>query len=123
MNDEKYRGVPLESFELDMDDEIIKVTNSIDWDLFGENEKVFKSGFTPMQPLRRIFGFLILEEILNLSGNSLLRQWKMIPYYQYFTGESWFHWDLPISTDEIENCRRCLSEYAQKELSTIGHKR
>jgi hypothetical protein len=28
---------------------------------------------------------------------------------QYFTGEDWFHWDLPITPNEIIECEKYFS--------------
>jgi len=113
------RGVPIDSFQLDLQDEICILERNIDWKTLNNKSELFKEGYVPLQPVRRLVGLFILEKILNISGAELLKQWLQIPYYQYFTGETLFHWDLPISVEELEVCKSQLSEQAMDIINII----
>jgi Transposase domain (DUF772) len=97
----EVRGVPLNSFPLDSQNIFFVAANEIDWNVICNRSEIFNSVYIPLQPTRRMVGLSILAIALNLSGQELLKQWLQIPYYQYFTGESLFHWDLPISNEEL----------------------
>ena len=83
--------------------------NRVDWTLLDSPNDLFKKGFRPLQPFRRVFGLLILEEVRDVTGEELLQQWIEIPVLQYFTGEELFHWDLPILNEELQTCKAQLS--------------
>ena len=117
----KYKGVPLDSFPLDQNDSFCVLANTLNWDELINGGNVFENGYSPIQPLRRIIGFILLESFVNKSGNDLLSQWLMIPYYQYFTGEDWFFWELPITVDEIENCKENFTDEYKDKLKEVVH--
>lgn len=91
----------------------------IDWAIFDNKEMFFKSGYRPLQPIRRIIGLILLERIRKVEGKDLLQQWLEVPAMQHFTGESLFHWDLPISTEEIETCKHQISQDGKTILESI----
>lgn len=111
-------GVPLNSFPLDINNKYIVWSSKINWSCFDFKNGVFKEGFVSIQPPRRIFGLKLLERALKIDGASLLEQWRMIPYYQYFTGENWFHWELPITEGELMNCEKHMSDYGKELLDS-----
>lgn len=47
--------------------------------------------------------------LLNINEIDFLDRWLETPSMQYFTGEDWFHWDLPITPNEIIECEKHFS--------------
>ena len=113
------KGVPLSTFPLDPDHKLTLAMSKIDWDSLQNSNGLFQKGFEPLQPIRRIFGLLILESIRGLRGDELLQQWLEIPIFQYFTGEDLFHWELPITNKEIEVCKTQISDKGFKVLNSM----
>jgi len=103
------KGVPITNFPLDPSHKLAQAMDRIDWGVLESNE-LFKKGFKPLQPIRRVFGLIVLESVRGLKGKQLLVQWLETPVLQYFTGETWFHWELPITKEEIQLCKAQLSD-------------
>jgi hypothetical protein len=110
MKSKNPKGVPITRFPLDPSHTLAQAMNRIDWALL-ESDELFQNGFKPIQPIRRVFGLMILETVRGLEGEQLLVQWLETPVLQYFTGETWFHWELPITGEEIEMCKAQLSDH------------
>ena len=108
MSESRQKGVPLSNFPIIQDHKLTKAMGIIDWESL-KKPNLFKNGFVPLQPLRRVFGLLILEHMRGVHGEELLQQWLEVPMMQYFTGEQLFHWELPISNDEILMCKNQLN--------------
>ena len=109
MKSKNPKGVPITSFPLDPSHKLTQAMSRIDWELLDSNV-LFKDGFKPLQPIRRVFGLMILEQVRGLEGEQLLVQWLETPVLQYFTGETWFHWELPITKEEVQLCKAQLSD-------------
>ena len=92
MKSKNPKGVPITRFPLDPSHTLAQAMNRIDWALL-ESDELFQNGFKPIQPIRRVFGLMILETVRGLEGEQLLVQWLETPVLQYFTGETWFHWE------------------------------
>ena len=118
MKNMNKKGVPISNFPLNPDHKLAKAMDKINWNSLQAND-LFQKGFIPLQPIRRIFGLLILEKIRGLQGEELLQQWLETPILQYFTGEDLFHWELPISNEEIQTCRMQLSSYGIQLLNSM----
>ena len=118
MSNSKQKGVPLTNFPFMEDHMLAKAMENLDWNSLNQF-KLFKNSFRPLQPLRRIFGLLILEHLRGVEGEELLQQWLEVPMMQYFTGEDLFHWELPISNQEILMCKKQLSEEGKTLLQSM----
>jgi hypothetical protein len=118
MKSKKPKGVPITNIPLDHSHKLAQAMSRINWALLESND-LFKDGFKPLQPIRRVFGLMILEPVRRLEGEQLLVQWLETPVLQYFTGETWFHWELPITKEEIEMCKAQLSDRGIAILKTM----
>jgi IS5 family transposase len=119
MKKNNVKGVPLSNLPIDPNHKLALAINKIDWISLQNSNELFKKGFKPIQPVRRIFGLLVLESTRGLSGDELLQQWLEIPIFQYFTGEDWFHWELPITNKEIEDCKTQISSKGIEILNSM----
>ena len=118
MSDSNQKGVPLKNFPIIKDHKLAKAMEVLDWNSLNQNS-LFKDGFRPLQPLRRIFGLLILEHVRGSQGEELLQQWLEVPMMQYFTGEDLFHWESPISNQEILMCKKQLNDKGKNILKSM----
>ena len=57
-----------------------------------------------------MIGLHLLKSMENLSDERLLEQWLENPYFQYFTGESYFQHKLPIDRPTMTKFRKRLGE-------------
>ncbi len=83
--------------QLDPNDPLLKFAATIPWQEF---EEIFSIHYTatigaPSKPIRLMVGLSILEQLENLSDESVVLQWKRNPYYQAFYGMKEFQQKLP----------------------------
>ena len=119
MSNRKVSGVPLSNIPLNSKNEFYVAANSIHWQTIC-NSNIFSTSYSPLQPIRRMVGLYILSLKLKISGQELLNQWLENPYYQYFTGESLFHWELPLSEEEFSLFQSQLNEEFIKEINSYS---
>jgi IS5 family transposase len=117
MSNRKVSGVPLNNIPLNSKNEFYVAANTIDWKKICDSN-MFSTSYSPLQPIRRMVGLYILSVKLKISGQELLNQWLQIPYYQYFTGESLFHWELPLSAEEFLLFQSQLNESFINEINS-----
>jgi len=100
---------------LDMNDPLIALADTIDWQLF-ENSfaKYYSDEGRPAKPIRLMVGILLLKQLENLSDENITLQWKRNPYYQYFCGLN----ELQIQ----EPCHPTDLVYFRKRIGTEGMK-
>ena len=95
---------------LDMNDPLIALANTIDWNIFDkEFEKYYSKEGRPAKPIRLMVGLLLLKQLKNLSDEDIVVQWKQNPYYQYFCG-----------LDELQIVEPCHSTELVKFRQRIG---
>ncbi len=83
MTNSKRQGVPLTNFPIIKDHKLTKAMEKLDWNSLNQ-VNVFNNSFRPLQPVRRVFGFLLLEHIRGSKGDDLLQQWLEVPMMQHF---------------------------------------
>lgn len=81
MSDSRHKGVQLSNFPKIKGHKLTTAMDKIDWNSLNQTN-LFKNGFTPLQPLRRIFGFLILEHVRKAQNEELLQEWLETPMMQ-----------------------------------------
>jgi len=88
---------------IDMRHELAKLAALIDWDFF-EREW---AGFFPSHRGRPatspwlVAGLLYLQHAYRLSDEAVLARWVENPYYQHFTGETFFQHRPPINPSSL----------------------
>ena len=92
---------------LDQRQSLCRLAQAIDWKLF---EKAFAQHYdqdqgSPAKPIRLMVGLLILKQLHDLSDDDVVEQWVQNPYFQFFTGEVHFHWELPIDPTSLTRFR------------------
>lgn len=117
----KHRSRPPEQDDLlrprlvDMIDprhELVKLAALIDWEVFEERWSGFFPSGTgrPATPPRLVAGLLYLQHAFRLSDEAVVARWLENPYYQHFTGETFFQHRPPIDPSSLTRWRQRIGE-------------
>jgi IS5 family transposase len=117
----KHRLRPLEQDDLlrprlvdliDLRHELVKLAALIDWEVFDrEWAGFFPSGKgRPATEPRLVAGLLYLQHAYRLSDEAVVARWVETPYYQHFTGETFFQHQPPIDPSSLIRWRGRLGE-------------
>ena len=113
----KHRKSPPEQDDLlrprlvDMIDprhEMTKLAALIDWGLFEREWAGFFPLATgrPTTPPQLVARLLYFQHAYPLPDEAVVARWVENPYYQYFTGETFFQHRAPIDTSYLSPSRR-----------------
>ncbi len=102
-------GDPLSNFPLSSKSQFYKAINRIDWKNLRFISKPFRRNYASIQPLRRIIGMILLKKAMHVNYEILILNWLEFHGMQYFTGEDIFHWEAPITSEEILEAEQNLS--------------
>ena len=97
---------------VDSNHPLVRLSHQIDWE---ELEQAFGSTYCPSNgrrgcSTRLLVGLHYLKHTCDLSDEELLRQWVENPYWQYFCGEKFFQYDLPLDSSSLSRWRRRIAE-------------
>ena len=102
--------------------ELFKLSSMVPWDwletefadLYDENQVAGR----PAKPIRLMIGLILLQNMYNLSDESVVRSWVENPYWQYFCGYDYLQWEFPIDSSSLTRWRQRLGpERMEKILS------
>jgi len=109
--------LPLLKEFIDLEHELILLSNKIDWSYF---EKEFKKYYSnkgqPAMPIRLMVGCLMLKRVYNLGDETLAEAWKMNPYMQYFCGYAHFQHKFPCDPSDFVHFRKRIGEEGIAEI-------
>jgi IS5 family transposase len=125
----KHRALPPEQDDLlrprlveliDHRHELVKLTALIDWEVFDREWAGFFPSTTgrPATPPRLVAGLLYLQHAYRLSDEAIVARWVENPYYQHFTGETFFQHRLPIDPSSLTRWRKRIGEEGVEWLLT-----
>lgn len=99
--------------------ELAILAGEIDWDwIENELKGYYSHEGRPSVPIRTMAGMLLLKQLYNQSDESVLQRWVENPYWQYFTGETYFQHKPPFDpTDFVYFRKRAGEEGMEKVLS------
>lgn len=108
---------PLKHFIKDSH-ELILLSKNINWESLEESLSIYytKDNGRPGVPIRTIAGILMLKRIYNESDESVLNRWTENPYWQYFTGETYFNHELPFDRTELIKFRKRIGEAGSEQI-------
>jgi len=100
--------------------ELVKLAALIDWEVFErEWAGFFPSGKgRPATEPRLVAGLLYLQHAYRLSDEAVVARWIENPYYQHFTGETFFQHRPPIDPSSLTRWRGRIGEEGVEWLLT-----
>ena len=100
--------MPNLSSMLDQRQPLCRLARAIDWQGFEESFGSFyeEGKGSPGKPIRLMVGLMMLKQLHDLSDESVVGQWIQNPYFQHFTGELHFRWELPIDPSSLSRFRK-----------------
>ena len=76
--------------------ELVQLAGRIDWDWLDEEPAgCFSGQGRPAGPVRFMTGMFLLKAVCKLSDERVWERWVHDPYFQYFTGETFFRHPVP----------------------------
>ena len=96
---------------INMRHELVRLADEIDWDwLDGELVGLFSEHGRPGTATRYMIGLLLLKQIYALSDEVVCERWVHDPYFQYFTGETFFQHALPHERSSLTHWRQRIGD-------------
>ncbi len=105
---------------IEMRHELVKLAALIDWEWFEQEWAGFfpsKEGRPATHP-RLVAGLMYLQHAYGLSDEAVVSRWVENPYYQHFTGETFFQHQTPIHPSSLSRWRDRLGEEGAEWLLT-----
>ncbi len=91
---------------INMRHELVRLADEIDWEwIDGELAGLFSEAGRPATETRFMIGLLLLKHIYGLSDEGVCERWVHDPYFQYFTGETFFRHALPHERSGLSHWR------------------
>ncbi len=105
---------------IDLRHELAKLAALIDWEFFETEWAGFFPSPTgrPATSPRLVAGLLYLRHAFRLSGEAVVARWVENPYYQHFTGETFFQHRPPIDPSSLTRWRKRIGEEGAEWLLT-----
>lgn len=99
--------LPLLADFIDMDHDLVRLAQKIDWNLFeAEFARLYSETGHPAMAIRLMVGCLMLKRLYNLGDETLACAWVMNPYMQYFCGEAYFRHTFPCDPSDLVHFRK-----------------
>ncbi|MEW6748018.1 MAG: IS5 family transposase [Planctomycetota bacterium] len=97
---------------IDLRHELVKLAGLIDWEFFEKEWAGFFPSSTgrPATSPRLVAGLLYLQHAFRLSDEAVVARWIENPYYQHFTGETFFQHRPPIDPTSLIRWRKRIGE-------------
>jgi IS5 family transposase len=100
----------LEEF-IDMNHELVLLSNSIDWSYFEKEFSIYYSSKgAPGVPIRLMVGCLLLKHLYNLGDERIPEYWVRDVYFQYFCGGVFFEHTFPFDPSDFVHFRNRVGE-------------
>ena len=105
---------------IDLRHELVKLAALIDWEFFEREWAGFfpSDKGRPATPSRLVAGLLYLQHAFRLSDDAVVARWVENPYYQHFTGETFFQHRPPIDPSSLTRWRNRIGEEGVEWLLT-----
>ena len=105
--DQKNLFQPLLKDFINMENELVLLSEKIDWHFLEESfSDLYSETGTPAKPIRLMSGLLILKQIFDYGDETLMPAWVGSPYFQYFCGEAHFQWEFPCDPSDLVHFRK-----------------
>ena len=96
---------------INMRHELVRLAGELDWNWIDEELSAFyREGGQPAVPTPFMVGLLFLKHIYGLSDEGVCERWVHDPYFQYFTGETFFQHELPHERSGLSHWRKRIGD-------------
>ncbi len=97
---------------------LIKLSKQIDWEVFDEllGASYHPSQGAPGVNTRLMVSLHYLKYLHDLSDEAVLENWVENPYWQYFSGETYYQHELPIDPSSMSRWRKRLGQAGAQEM-------
>ena len=100
--------------------ELYLLAHEIDWAWIEQELSGFYSHEgRPSVPVRTMVGMLLLKQLFNESDESVLDRWVENPYWQYFTGETYFQHRPPFDPTDFVYFRKRVGEKGIEKVLSL----
>ncbi len=96
---------------INMKQAVVRLAEEIDWDwIDNQVSDLFSAEGRPGTETRFMIGILLLKQIYGLSDEGVWERWVHDPYFQYFTGETFFQHAIPHERSGLSHWRSRLGD-------------
>ena len=96
---------------------LLQLSQSIDWAFFeAEFSSLYSHLGKPNKHIRLMVGLSILKHLEDLSDEVIVSRWVQNPYYQAFTGEVEFQWQLPCDPTSMTKFRNRIGSDGHEKI-------
>ena len=100
---------------------LLQLSEQIDWSIFDDEFSPLYSHLgKPSKHIRLMVGLSILKHMENLSDENLVQRWVQNPYYQAFTGEVEFQWELPCDPTSLTKFRNRIGSSGHEKILAVS---
>ena len=97
--------------------ELCQLSTEIDWaGIELDLKDYYSTNGRPSVPIRTMVGMLYLKNMFNQSDESVVARWIENPYWQYFTGEQYFHNTQPFDPSEFVHFRKRMGQDGMEKI-------
>lgn len=87
---------------LNLRHELVLLAEALDWSYLEEEAShYFADKGRPAHPTRLMAGLHLLKYLYDLSDEGVCERWVYDPYFQYFTGETYFQHEYPLARSDL----------------------
>ena len=96
---------------INMKHELVQLAGKIDWAwIDGEIAPLYSDKGRPGIESRFVIGLLLLKHMFGLSDEGVCERWVYDPYFQHFTGETFFQHTFPHERSGLSHWRKRLGD-------------
>ena len=96
---------------INMKHELVQLGGKIDWAwIDGEIAPLYSDKGRPGIESRFVIGLLLLKHMFGLSDEGVCERWVYDPYFQHFTGETFFQHSFPHERSDLSHWRKRLGD-------------
>jgi len=94
---------------INMRNELVQLASKIDWDWIDQEiAPLYSDKGRPGIETRFVIGLLLLKHIYGLSDEGVCERWVFDPYFQHFTGATFFQHAFPHERSDLSHWRKRL---------------
>ncbi len=100
--------------------ELAILAGQINWQWIEKELSIYYSDQgRPSVPVRTMVGMLLLKQLHNLGDETVLQRWIENPYWQYFTGETYFQHRPPFDPTDFVYFRKRVGEAGMEKVLSL----